>query len=89
MVPFLFSQGRDDLWEFEPLHRALVARPSEVEAALKKDHEHWEHEIAGRTKRAADAKRVVDEGNPSAGEKAQLQARLRDAEGVIAGLKKN
>jgi len=90
MVPFFFSQVRDDLWEFEPLHRALVAKVDpEVSVALEKDHKHWEHELAAWSKKADDAKRIVDGGKSSVGEKAQLQARLRDTESVIAGLKKS
>jgi hypothetical protein len=85
MIPFFFSQVRDDLWEHEPLYRALVAKTEpEVAAALKKDHEHWKHEVAAWTEKTESARKVVSAGKASAGEKATLEVRLKEAEGALS-----
>ncbi len=85
MIPFFFTQVRDDLWEFEPLYRDLVAKTEpEVAPALKKDHEHWKHELDAWTGKVDSTKKLIAAGKSSAGEGAQLQVRLKEAEANVA-----
>ncbi|MBU6301796.1 MAG: hypothetical protein KGS60_09610 [Verrucomicrobia bacterium] len=88
MIPFFFSQVRDDLWEHEPLHRALVAKTEpKVAPTFEKDHEHWEHELAAWIGRADSARKLVAAGKASAGEVAQMTVRLKEAEAAVDELK--
>jgi len=89
MVPFLFSQVRDDLWEFEPLHRDLMHRVEpKVPGALEKAKAHWEHETSAWTAKVDGFRKALAAPGATAGEKAQFQVRLGEAEAVLAKLAK-
>ena len=88
MIPFFFSQVRDDLWEYEPQYRALQAKVEPMVAdALVQEHKHWEHQISDWTAKAEAAKKVVSGGKASPGELAQLKVKESEALARLAELK--
>jgi hypothetical protein len=89
MVPFLFSQVRDDLWEYEPLHRDLMHRVEpKVSGALEEARGHWEHELAAWKEKADGFRKALGAAGATPGEKAQLEIKAAEAESVVAKLGK-